>query len=57
MSQQKAFILQNLEQEKSALEDKVQMMRPATLSADMLEEQARAILGYKHKDEFVVLDN
>lgn len=41
--------------ERIALEKKVVMMRPGTLDKDLLEERAKAVLGYKNKGEFVVL--
>ncbi|MGQ0527473.1 MAG: FtsB family cell division protein [Alphaproteobacteria bacterium] len=41
--------------ERIALEKKVVMMRPGSLDRDLLEERAKAVLGYKNKDEFVVL--
>ncbi len=55
-AQQKATVLSELKEEKKQIEAKVRMMRPDSLSADILEEQARFILGYKHQDEFIVLD-
>jgi cell division protein FtsB len=41
--------------ERIALEKKVIMMRPGSLDRDLLEERAKAVLGYKNRDEFVVL--
>ncbi len=41
--------------ERTALETKVAMMRPGSLSKDMLEERARAVLGYVEPDEIVVI--
>lgn len=38
-------------------ESKVRMMRPGSLSRDLLEERARVVLGYKRTDEFLLLRN
>lgn len=38
-------------------ESKVRMMRPGSLSRDLLEERARVVLGYKRADEFLLLGN
>jgi len=43
--------------EHDALEAKVQAMRPGALSRDLLEERARAILGYAGRDEMTLLQN
>ncbi|MEM7679790.1 MAG: septum formation initiator family protein [Pseudomonadota bacterium] len=40
-----------------ALEEKVQMMRPGSINKDLLEEQVRLTLGYKHESELVVMSN
>lgn len=39
-----------------ALEAKVAMLRPGSLSRDLLEERARAVLGYAYEDERIVLE-
>lgn len=36
-------------------EKKVSMMRPGSIDKDLLEERARAVLGYKKPNEFTVL--
>lgn len=45
----------NLEGEKLALEKKVKMMRPGSIDKDLLEEQARLVLGYKSSDEITIV--
>lgn len=55
VSQDKQDALGVLRQEKAAVQTRVVRMRPDTLSVDMLEERVRFVLGYKHKDEIVVL--
>jgi cell division protein FtsB len=39
-----------------ALENRVKLLRPASLSLDMLDEQARAVLGFAKPDEREVLE-
>lgn len=46
-----------LQSDRMDLEQKVAMMRPESLNKDLLEERIRLILGYKHKDDLVVLSN
>jgi cell division protein FtsB len=41
--------------ERIALETKVKAMRPGSISRDLLEERARAVLGYRHPDEMIML--
>lgn len=48
--------LQALKSKKAKLENKVAMLRPDTISADLLDERVRYILGYQHKDEIALLD-
>ena len=43
--------------ERAALEQKVVMMRPGHVDADLLEEQARKVLGFSYEDEKVVIKN
>jgi cell division protein FtsB len=43
--------------EKSALEEKVMAMRPGSVSKDLLEERARAVLGYAKPGEMVIIGN
>ncbi len=45
-----------IEGKKDKLVDKVAMLRPDTMSADLLDERVRHILGYQHKDEIALLD-
>lgn len=46
-----------LSADREALEHKVAMMRPGTVSKDLLEERARVVLGYKYEDEIAILRN
>lgn len=55
MSHEKQQALGVLRQEKKAVQVNVVRMRPSSLSADMLEERVRFVLGYKHRDEIIVL--
>lgn len=55
VSHEKQQTLDILRQEKEAVQVRVVRMRPSSLSADMLEERVRFVLGYKHRDEIVVL--
>ena len=57
ISKQKMEYLDKLQQEKSDIEAKVSMMRPGSLSVDMLEEQASVILGYNFASDIVVISN
>lgn len=47
--------LDSLKSKTIVLEEKVTLLRPATLSSDLLEEQIRYILGYNKSDEIVIL--
>lgn len=47
----------DLRGEKEQLEKKVVMMRPSSINKDLLEEQVRLTLGYRAKNEIVILDN
>ncbi len=49
--------LQLLDDELSQLKNKVRMMRPNTLSADMLSEQINIILGYYSTSDIVVISD
>ena len=40
---------------REALEQKVVMMRPGNVNRDLLEEQARSVLGFHYKDEKVII--
>jgi len=46
-----------LRKEREAIEKRVVMMRPGSIDRDLLEERARHILGYRHKDELILLQN
>lgn len=46
-----------LKNKREALEAKVAMMRPGSMSKDLLEERARVVLGYKYEDEIAILRN
>jgi len=50
-------LLAEKKQECAALEQKVVMMRPGNVHADLLEEQARKILGYHYPGEKQILDD
>jgi len=39
----------------SYLESRVSLLRPNSLSVDVLEEQVRLILGYNYDNEFVIV--
>ena len=54
---QKAQDLSMIVEERAALERDVKMLRPETLSLDLLEERARSVLGYKRADEYLVFRN
>lgn len=55
--EQKADDYEALKTDRLALERKVKMLRPGTINADFLEERARLVLGYKSKDELVILQH
>ena len=48
------FELEAVTAEKQALEHRVALLRPTSLDRDMLEEQARLMLGSVHPDELIV---
>ena len=43
--------------DREMLESRVRMMRPGSLSRDLLEERARIVLVYKYADEYQLLRN
>jgi cell division protein FtsB len=43
-----------LEQERDRWQKKVVMLRPGSIDRDLLEEQARSVLGYRRADEYTV---
>jgi cell division protein FtsB len=51
----KSSKLDSLREKAAVLEQKVTLMRPATLSSDLLEEQIRYVLGYNKNGEIVIL--
>ncbi|MBV1928923.1 MAG: septum formation initiator family protein [Gammaproteobacteria bacterium] len=55
--QDKKDDLLTLEGEREIVSLQVSRMRPGSLSADMLEERARLMLGYKRADEVVVIED
>lgn len=43
--------------DRTALEQRVMMMRPGHVNADLLEEQARKVLGFHYEDEKLIIRN
>jgi cell division protein FtsB len=39
---------------RTRMEHRIQLLRPNGLDLDMLDERARALLGFAHKDEIVI---
>jgi cell division protein FtsB len=39
---------------RAQMEQRIQLLRPNGLNIDMLDERARALLGFAHKDEIVI---
>ncbi len=46
-----------LKSEREAVEKRVIMMRPGSIDRDLLEERARHVLGYRYKDELIMLQD
>ena len=46
-----------LNEKRVAVEKRVVMMRPGSIDRDLLEERARHVLGFRHKDELILLQN
>lgn len=46
---------QGLQAKRTALEDKVAMLRPNSINKDLLEERARIVLGFRRADERDIL--
>lgn len=46
-----------LKTQRAAVEKKVIMMRPGSIDRDLLEERARHVLGYRHADELILLQD
>ncbi len=42
-------------EQRTGMEEKVVMMRPGSVNRDLLEEQARSVLGFHYKDEKVLI--
>lgn len=55
--QGKKYDLSSLKHERERVSLQVSRMRPGSLAADMLEERARLMLGYKRIDEVIVLEH
>ncbi len=49
--------LDTVQAKRTKVEKKVVMMRPGTIDRDLLEERARHVLGYRHKDELILLQD
>lgn len=45
-----------LRAEREALESRVRKLRPGSLDRDMLEEQARIVLGYSYPEDRIILN-
>ena len=46
-----------LNEKRLAIEKRVVMMRPGSIDRDLLEERARHVLGFRHRDELILLQN
>ena len=53
----KAVELESLKVQSKSLEERVTLLRPDTLSTDLLEEQIRFILGYNKNGEIALIAN
>lgn len=49
--------LSHAKEAREIMEQKVVMMRPGSVSRDLLEEQARKVLGYQYPDEKTLIKN
>lgn len=47
--------LETVTLERTSLEGRVKHLRPDSLDLDLLEEQAKTILGFSHPDEMVII--
>jgi cell division protein FtsB len=45
-----------LEKQKETIESKVERLKPESLDIDLLDEQARSVLGYGQKNETVIIE-
>lgn len=48
--------LDDLREDRAAIERRVALLRPDSLDRDMLDEQARALLNFARPDEIVILE-
>jgi cell division protein FtsB len=48
---------ETLKTDRQEIESKVVMLRPGSINKDLLEERARAILGWQHPDEKTIIVN
>lgn len=55
--QKEQSMLDALQGKKSDIEQKVVMMRPGSINRDLLDERVRSVLGYRSKDEAIILHN
>ncbi len=49
--------LSELKAQHDKLENRVNLMKPGAVCPDLLEEQAKSVLGYKHPEEKIVLES
>ena len=47
----------SLKEKRTALEEKVIMLRPDSINKDLLEERVRHVLGFIHPDERILFDS
>ena len=55
MSEQARAIQDELDLQRRGLENRVMLLSPSSLDADMLDERARFLLGYTRPDEYVII--
>ena len=48
--------LSELKDKHAKLENRVGLMKPGAICPDLLEEQAKSVLGYKHPEEKIVVE-
>ncbi len=51
-----AYELTEVQEQRAKLETRIHLLRPESLDLDMLDERARAVLGYAHKNDLVIAD-
>lgn len=49
--------LEKLRMERATIENKVGALKSESLDTDLLDEQARRVLGYAHEDETVIVES